>query len=147
MLVVDANVWLAAANPNEPSHADAIAFMAAAAGEDFICPTLLLIEVAGAAARRSRDPKEGMQLATQVANDPRIRWEPLTTNLMHSGFMLASSLFLRGADATYATVADLHNAPLITLDADLEIRAGGYVQAMSPGKWVALHTSPTPPPP
>jgi predicted nucleic acid-binding protein len=105
-----------------------------------------LIEVAGAAARRSRDPKEGMLLAAQVASDPRIHWEAVTTSFMNAGYMLAASLFLRGADATYATVADIHKASLITLDAELELRAGGHVQAMSPGKWVAKQSSPSPPP-
>lgn len=145
MLVVDANVWLAAANPNEPAHRDAASFMIAAANEEFACPTLLLVEVAGAAARRSRDANEGALLACKVAADPRIQWEPVSTALMNSGIRLASSLFLRGADACYAAVAELHNAPLITLDVELETRAGRQFQTMSPGAWVTLQQLLNPP--
>ena len=139
MLVVDANVWLAASNPAEPAHHDAVAFMLAAVDESFACPTLLLIEVAGAAARRSRDANEGALLAAKVASDPRIVWEPITSSLMSVGTRLASSLFLRGADACYAAVAELHSVPLITLDVELEKRANDRIHAMSPGAWVALH--------
>jgi len=106
--------------------------MRAAAQEQFICPTLLLLEVAGAAARRARDPKEGLLMAAQLAGDSRIRWVPVTIPFMHAGSALAANLFLRGADAAYATVADLHNAILITLDTELELRAGGQVRARGP---------------
>ena len=144
MLVVDANVWVACIHPSEPGHGEAVAFLMSAAAEVFVCPALVLPEVSGAAARRSRDHREGTALANQVLADKRIRFEPLDFGLMHAAGELAAHLFLRGADAVYVAVAKLNDAALVTPDRELRLRSGAEITALSPAEWLAAQTPAAP---
>ena len=144
MLVVDTNVWVAATDPTESGHSDCVAFFVAAAaeGETLGGPRLVIAECAGAASRKTRRPRDGQNLAAKVRQHAGAQFDSLDESLADDAADMAARLFLRGADATYAAVARLHQATLITLDTELRIRAGSDITALTPAEWLASQAMP-----
>ena len=136
-LVVDANVWLSASGPNEPAHAASVAFLREALTRriTFLLPALILPEVAGTAARRTRDEQNGRALAEHLRQLPNAVFFDLDLRRANEAARLASRLFLRGADAQYAALALERHAPLDTLDHELCTRAAGIVECLTPEAW------------
>ncbi len=105
--MVDANVWLAASDAREPFHADSTAFLLEAALQavDFIEPNLALVEVPASSARRTQDAADGHEAAQRLKGAPGVQFFDLDAARAATATNLASRLFLRGADATYAALA------------------------------------------
>ena len=137
--VVDANVWLSAANSREPGHAHSVRFLREAMARRiaFLLPALVLPEVAGTAARRPQDPADGVAMIEQLLRLPNARFFDLTMARAQAAAQLASQLFLRGADAQYAALAAEHHVPLVTLDRELLDRNATQFDCLTPEKWVA----------
>lgn len=140
--VVDANVWLAASDAREPFHADSAAFLLTAIkqGVEFIEPSLALVEVAASTARRTQDAADGHEAANRFKRAPGVQFFGLDAARAESASDLASRLFLRGADATYAALAHEHQSGLVTLDSELRLRASAEVTTFTPAEWLAQHT-------
>lgn len=138
---VDASVWLAALDAREPFHADSEAFllMAIRRTVEFIEPSLALVEVAASSARRTRDAAEGRDAAERLKRVPRVQFFDLDVVRAESASDLASRLFLRGADATYAALALEHQSSLVTLDGELHMRAAVEVSTFKPAEWLAQY--------
>ena len=137
-IVVDANVWLSAAGPHEPSHAASISFLreALACRLAFLLPALILPEVAGTAARRTRREQDGCALVQHLRQLPNVTFFELDLRRAEEAARLAGRLFLRGADAQYAALAFERHAPLVTLDRELCTRAAGTIDCLTPEAWL-----------
>lgn len=138
-VVVDANVWLSAANSREPDNAHSARFIREAMIRrlEFLLPALLLPEVAGTAARRTQDPAAGLAMIEQLLRLPNARFFDLTMARAQAAAQLAGQLFLRGADAQYAGLAVEHQAPLVTLDRELLDRSATQFESLRPEEWMA----------
>ncbi len=138
-VVVDANVWLSAASEREPDHANSVGFLQAAMMRqvEFLLPTLILPEVAGTVARRTRKPADGLAFAEQLRRLPRARFLELNMLRAQAAAGLAGKAFLLGADAQYAALAVEYHAVLVTLDRELHDRSARSLVCLNPQEWVA----------
>ncbi len=138
-LVVDANVWLSACGEREPCHVEAVAFLSRSLELNvlFLLPALIIPEVSGTAARRTRDAEDGRALVEQLHRLPKVLFFDLDMRRAKDAARLAGQLFLRGADAQYAALALERRAPLITLDRELLQRAKGTIDCLTPAEWLA----------
>lgn len=135
MLIVDASVWVAAANPTDVFAERSRAFLAVATqqGEDFRAPSFVEVEVGCALARKWQDAEAGRSWAKLIMTNPGIAAIPLDAALLAFAVHLGTRLLLRAGDALYVAVAAIYSAPLISWDAELIRRAG----ALTPTDWLA----------
>lgn len=140
---LDASVFVAAADPTTPEHANAKAFLVSVAIPEhrLLCPSLVLPEVAAAIARLTRDEGQGQVALLRVLSIPRLRLVPLTESMARKAARLAARHFLRGADSTYVALSLDAKAPLVTLDAEMRQRAAAAVQTLTPQEWLAAYTA------
>ena len=135
---IDASVLVAAGTTDDPAGAEAAAFLAAAlaAGLPAHQPTLTLVEVAAAIARRTGDADLAMEASRALLGIPGLVLHALDLDLSAEAAALAGRLQLRGADAIYAATALRHEATLVTLDDELRTRSRPVVDAVSPAEWL-----------
>jgi predicted nucleic acid-binding protein len=134
-LVIDASVWVAAADARDPLSPQSRAFLTMVTGRalSVTLPAVARLEVACALARRWRDAQAGRRLADALLAGPTIRERPVDAGLVAKAVELGTEAFLRGADALYAAVARSEDAELVAWDADLVARAG----ARTPSEWLS----------
>lgn len=137
-LTVDANVWLAARDPHEPGYLESTRFLelALATKPNLMSPVLLPLEIASAAARKTRDEDRGLEAAREVESIPFHVWHAFDNGVATAARLLATRYFLRAADAVYAAVAITTASTLISLDQDLLTRAGAVIPALTPQGWL-----------
>ncbi|WP_437762756.1 type II toxin-antitoxin system VapC family toxin [Sorangium sp. So ce281] len=132
-IVLDASVAVAAARPNEPSHAASRARVARVlAGDDeLVVPAIFPIEV-GASLARVGEPVTAvrdyvdalMSVAIDVATIGPLRARRIRDVAMASR--------LRAADAVYVWLAAQEAAPLCTLDREMVERSGAFCRVIPP---------------
>ena len=129
LVVLDASLWVARLVPQDAFHEAVKTWMEAqrAAGVEFISPSLLLAEVAGAISRSTNSPELGQQALDRLENLPGLRIVEMDAPLMDAAARLAAELGLRGADSTYVAEAAHLDLPLVTLDIDQKNRASKRV--------------------
>lgn len=134
-LVVDASVWVSAADATDRFHAASRAFLAAAVGQRLalVVPAIAQLEVACALARRLRDAHGGRALADALLRSPLLRVAPLDAALLGLAAAKGTDAFLRAADALYAAAAEQSVAEIVSWDNELVERAG----ALTPDAWLA----------
>jgi predicted nucleic acid-binding protein len=139
-LTIDASVWVALSDPSEREHETCRRFFRQIRTQlsELRTPTFLLVEVAAAAARKSRDTDVGLNLARRVRSLPMQQWYPLDDELTQVAERLGARLFLRGADAVYAAVAAATDSTLVTLDRELATRSSPDIPTISPADWLEL---------
>jgi predicted nucleic acid-binding protein len=132
-VVVDASIWVARLVSQDEFHQAVKKWMGEkrAEGMQFISPTLLLVEVSGAIARRTGDPALGKRALTHLENLPGLRLVEMDHELVHAAALLAARLGLRGADSLYGATAQQLGLPLVTFDVDQRERAQGQVTIQS----------------
>lgn len=138
VLVVDASVWVSAADASDPSSPESRTFLAAVATRrvPIALPTFARIEVACALARRLRDGAAARHLADTLIGSPLVREHALDADRVQAALVVGTQSFLRGVDAVYAALADQLGAPLVTWDDEMVQRAG----AQTPAAWLAGNT-------
>jgi predicted nucleic acid-binding protein len=138
MITIDASVLVAAGTPDDSAGADAAAFLTAAIAADgpIHQPTLSLVEVAAAIARRTGDADLALQAGQALLGMPGLVLHALDGDASADAAALAGRLQLRGADAIYAATALRHAATLVTLDDELRTRSRPVVDAVSPTEWL-----------
>ena len=138
MVTIDASVLVASAIPDEVEHEPArrVLHEVIASGTSVHLPTLAIVEVTAAIARRTGDVELAMAAGRRVLELPGLVLHDLDIDEMAVAARLASDLRLRAADAVYVAVARM-GAALITLDAELRDRAGSVVAVHSPAQWLA----------
>lgn len=92
----------------------------------------MLVEVAGAIARRTGRPAQAHEAVAQLSQLRTLRLIGLNRHNSLIAAQLAADLQLRGADAVYAATAQSLRLPLITWDQELLDRAGRLIEVRIP---------------
>jgi len=131
---IDASVWVSWLLPEDTNHAISRPWVTSvvARGERIILPSLAIVEVAGAVARRTGRPPLGRQAAMTLLRIPALRILPLKYDQALAASAFAADLRLRGADAVYVAFAHHHQVPLITWDKEQLSRGGEVVTVRRP---------------
>lgn len=134
MYTVDASVHLNAINGAEPGSAESQACLKHLTQERRVVysPTLLLVEVAAAAARALDDAALAVDLAQALYRLPGQIWVTLDDDLACRAAELGAEARLRGADAVYAAVAQRFDTVLITRDRQQLERLCSWVSVTTP---------------
>jgi predicted nucleic acid-binding protein len=134
-VILDASVFIAAAEPTDAFHAESRALLVklVSAGVPVAVPAFGLTEIACALARRIRDPVAARQLAIQGLTVVRAVELPLDAAFLAHATLSGTRDFLRGADALYAAAAEIAGGVLVSWDGEHRSRAG----ALSPAEWLA----------
>jgi predicted nucleic acid-binding protein len=135
MLTVDANVWVAAADPGDAFNAVSRDFLRVVAQRRLrvYLPAYARVEIACALARRRQNAVAGQVLAQALMETAWVVPVPLDTPLLAQALLSGTRALLRGADALYVATAARNRTALISWDAELIRRAG----ALTPPDWLA----------
>ncbi len=138
MVTIDASVLVAAAVPDEVEHESArrVLHEVIESGTQINLPTLAIVEVTAAIARRTGDAELAMAAGRRVLEMPGLMLHELDIDAMAVAARLASDLRLRADDAVHVAVARSSGA-LINLDGELRDRTASLVAAPSPTEWLA----------
>lgn len=138
ILTLDANIWLAASNLNEPHFQDAARLFVTIAQKrlEIVCPVLVVVETACAAARKTGDAEAGETMRQAVLATPQLRLVAFDESLAKNAANLGARLKLRAADAVYAAITCQTGSILITLDQELRKRAAD-LPCLTPAEWLA----------
>lgn len=133
-VVVDASVWVASVDGKDAAQARCQEFFMAVVrqGIPIVVPALARIEVSCALARLLCDEVSACEITEQLFSPP-IREVPIDSAVAVEAIRIGTVARLRGADASYAAVAAMEEAMLVSLDRELIERAGG----MTPSQWLA----------
>jgi predicted nucleic acid-binding protein len=139
LITIDASVLVAAGAQDDAAHADSAAFVVAAIGTGLPIhqPSLTLVEVAAAIARRTGDSNLAMEAGAALLAMPGLIVHVLDLDASAEAAALAGRLQLRGADAVYAATAAQLGATLVTLDDELRDRSRRVIDAFTPTEWLA----------
>lgn len=131
-MVVDASVWIGAFLPIDAHHAVSRPWLGqqTRAGVDLVAPTLALPEIGGGIARRTGSTAHGERATDRMRRMPRVRLVPADADLAIDAARTAARLRLRGADAVYVELAHRFGLPLVTFDAEVDLRASGYIRVV-----------------
>lgn len=131
-IVIDASVWVARLVAGDVFHESVKQWMSARleAGDVFLSPSLLLVEVGGAISRRTT-PALGQKAVEAIQSLPGLQLVEMEPALVHEAAKLAAELGLRGADSIYVAVASRLELPLFTLDVDQKGKAGKLVKVLT----------------
>lgn len=134
-LVIDASVWVAAADATDPFSAASRRFLEAvvARGLPVALPALARLEVACALARRLRDAPAARRIADGMVGSPLVSEHVLDAALIDDAATAGTDAFLRAADAVYLALARRLGAAVVTWDGELIRRA----DATTPEAWIA----------
>ena len=137
-ITLDASVLVAAGAPDDPASSDAAASIQAAlaGGATLHQPSLTMVEVAAAIARRTGDASLAMEATAVLVSMPGLVVHALDGDTAADASALAARLRLRGADAVYVATALHHDSTLITLDKEQLERASDLIAAMTPQGWL-----------
>lgn len=133
-LVVDASVWVSAADPTDPSSPSSRAFLAElmTRGVSIALPGLARLEVACALARRFRDAELARDVADGMVKSPLVTVHGMGAGLIDAALSHGTRAFLRAADAVYAALARNLGGELVSWDREHIERAG----AVTPETWL-----------
>lgn len=142
-LVVDASVWVSAADRTDDLSGPSRDFLsaAAAAGIPVALPDFAELEVACALARRLRDPERGRALADGILRSPLVTVHPLDPTRLRRAVEVGTDKLLRAGDAPYAALSDETVGEVVSWDQELIERAG----AITPRAWL-VRNAPSPEP-
>ncbi len=141
-VTLDASVFVSIYLANDVHHVDSRCLLERLIEQeaDLNAPTLVLAEVAAALARNTREAERGLAALEMINRTPRLRLHPLSFPLAEKAARLASTSFLRGADAIYVAVAITTGTVLVTLDKEMRQRAGKEARTLTPSEWLSRPT-------
>ena len=133
-LVVDASVWVAAADATDGFSEPGRAFLAALARRStpIALPDFAELEVACALARRLDDAESGRSLAGRMMRSPLVTVHSLDASLLRRAVEVGTRRLLRAGDAVYVAVSELTQGEVVSWDEELIQRAG----AVTPRAWM-----------
>lgn len=135
-LVVDASVWVSAADAADKLSAPSRTFLRTVMRQrdPIALPAIARLEVACALSRRLRDARQGRDLADRLLLSPLITEIDLVS-LLGTALTVGTESFLRAGDAFYAAVATDEDGLIISWDEELLRRAN----AVTPSAWLSEH--------
>lgn len=138
MVTIDASVLVAAGANDDPAGPESVAFLRAVlrAGRPVHQPTLALVDVAAAIARRTGDADRAREAGLRLLQMPGLVLHQLDVESAAEAAAMAGRVRLRAADAVYAATALRHGTILVTLDDDLSTRTAPTVVSLTPGDWL-----------
>ena len=138
MIVADASFWVAAFLAQDAHHDPSARLLRRMVTDDIpvSSPTLALVEVAGALARRTGSLALAESAIRYLKGQSWLTLLPLSIALSEIAARVAITCSLRGADAVYVALARQESAPLITLDDEMLKRSAPAILAMTPGDWL-----------
>jgi len=133
-VVVDASVWVSRFISGDVNHGASRHWLDryVAGGGQLAAPVLLLLEVAGAIARRTGHAALAHQAVLYLETFAPLRIIGLNAHLGTRAARLAADLRLRGADAAYVALAAQLGIPLVTWDAEQQTRSSPTVMTRTP---------------
>jgi predicted nucleic acid-binding protein len=139
VLIVDAGVWVSAADPADEFSARSRTFLTVVVDRELrvAVPDLCTVEVACALARRLDDVQAARTLADGLFGAPFVTSYELDPSLLRRALELGTAKRLRAAEAIYATVAERAAGQLVAWDRELIARAG----AVTPDDWLRGNAS------
>jgi len=139
MSVVDASVWVSYLVYEDEHHAETRAWIDSQPPDSqaFSGPSLLLVEVAGAIARRTNRPETALRLTTRLSASPLLQLYPMNDDPTQRHVEVAARLRLGAADVLYVVLTPDLGVPLVTWDRHQRERASALVEAMTPAEALA----------
>ena len=125
-LVIDASVWVSAADRTDPLSQASRSFLALVAAREYpiALPDFAELEIACALARRLRDAGRGRSLAVQMLESPLVTRHSSNRMALREAIRVGTRVFLRSGDALYAALAERLKGELVSWDGELIDRAG-----------------------
>ena len=138
MIVADASFWVATFLTQDAHHDQSAHLLRRMVMHDLrvFSPTLALVEVAGALARRTSSKLLAETAIHFLQRQAWLTFSPLTVALSEEAARLAITCSLRGADAVYVALARQEGACLITLDEEILQRSARAILVTTPGEWL-----------
>jgi predicted nucleic acid-binding protein len=132
-LVLDASVAVAAARPNEPSHARSRARVAQLLEgvDEMVVPALFPVEV-GSALARVGEPPEAVVAYVDALVSVAVRVFTIGPRAARAIRDLAIASRLRAADAAYVWLAAREDVVLCTLDREMALRGAAWCRMLAP---------------
>lgn len=139
LYTIDASVHINAVNREEQGSATSQSCLRhlVAQRASLISPTLLLVELAAAAARALDDTVLALEWVQTVRGLPGQVWVPLDEGLAAEAAQMGAEARLRGGDAVYAAVARRFGATLITRNRQQLERLGSLLPVITPEEVLA----------
>ena len=139
MSVIDASAWISYLIWEDEHHRETVAWMdtLASSRQSQDGPSLLLLEVAGAVARRMGRAEAALRLVERLRSTSVLRLHPFDESQLATHIELAAQLRLRAADVLYIALARQLDVPLITWDRQQRDRALGHITVMTPAEALA----------
>ncbi|MBI3395100.1 MAG: type II toxin-antitoxin system VapC family toxin [Spirochaetia bacterium] len=137
-IVIDASVFVASSLRDEPHHGEAHAMLLSFSDvmPHIHLPSLALLEVASAVARRTGRAAQAKRLAEALADIPGVTLYELSFEHARQGLELLEQGPLRAADIVYVILALQVRAELITLDKEMHKHARSLVRVRRPSEWM-----------
>jgi predicted nucleic acid-binding protein len=134
LILLESSVWLSYVVATDVHHSRTERWLRSAVGleETFAAPTLLLVETAGAVARRTGDTSLGKMTVEDLFRLPGFALIPFSSELVTLATQLAAELHLTGVDAVFVATASEAGLPLVTLDREILTRAAGTIEVFAP---------------
>jgi len=138
VIVADASFWVAAFLAQDAHHDQSARLLRRMVTDDIpvSSPTLALVELAGALARRTGSEPLAESAIRYLKGQSWLTLLPLSIAFSETAASVAITCSLRGADAVYVALARQESAPLITLDDEMLKRSTPAILAMTPGDWL-----------
>ena len=137
-ITIDASVLVAADLDDEEAHDDASAFLRAVVMDSLAIhqPSLTLVEVCAAVARRTSDAALARATVAVISSTPGVVFHGLDLAAASAAAEVAADVAVRGADAVYLQVARNQGATLVTLDLGMLGRSPTDVEVVTPRAWL-----------
>lgn len=133
-LVIDASVWVAAADATDRFSEVSRAFLLAVAerGQPFALHDFAGLEIACALSRRLGDGERARALTDQMLRSPLLTVHALSPHFIQQAVERGTTDLLRAGDALYAALAHEVDGEIVSWDGELISRAG----AVDPEEWL-----------
>ena len=133
-LVIDASVWVSAADGTEAQSEVSRAFLSLVVERELsiALPEFAELEIACALARRLRDAGQGRYLARRMLESPLVTTHSVGRGMLRKAIAIGAQRFLRSGDALYAALAEGLECEVVAWDGELIERAG----ALTPHRFV-----------
>jgi predicted nucleic acid-binding protein len=133
-VVIDASVWVSRLVTADVHYGETRRWLDqyVGGGSRLVAPVLLLLEVAGAVARRTGQTALAQQAVQYLESFAPLQIVILDTQLGSHAARLAADLHLRGADAACVALAHQLGIPLVTWDAEQQTRSASMVVTHTP---------------